>query len=278
MQIGFLAAFFGGVLALLSPCSALLLPAFFASTIGGRLSLLAHGAVFYLGLALTLVPLGLGLGALGTLLVTERGLIIAVASAVLVTLGLMQVFGLGFDLARFMPAASRLQHTGTGYVRTFLLGAVGGVAGFCAGPILGSILTIALAQGDMLLAGGLLAVYGAGMVVPLMAIAGLWQRLGERGRRALRGRSFALGGREFHTTSVIGGGLMIVVGVLFWMTNGFVGVPELVPTDVAMWLQERGGLLSNPVFDILAVLVVAALVIWWWLARAQRRERADVGS
>ncbi len=34
MDIGFVTAFVGGTLALLSPCAALLMPAFFASTVG----------------------------------------------------------------------------------------------------------------------------------------------------------------------------------------------------------------------------------------------------
>lgn len=56
MEIGLLAALLGGALALLSPCGALLLPAFFAATVGSRGTLLAHAAVFYLGMALLLVP------------------------------------------------------------------------------------------------------------------------------------------------------------------------------------------------------------------------------
>ncbi|MFK4760130.1 cytochrome c biogenesis CcdA family protein [Microbacterium sp. ZW T5_45] len=276
MEIGFVTAFLGGMLALLSPCSALLLPAFFASTVGVRLRLLAHGAVFYLGLLVTLVPFGLGIGALGSLIMSERGLIIAVTSVVLVTLGVAQIFGFGFDLSRLFPGASALQQkaaTGTGLVRTFLLGAVGGVAGFCAGPILGTILTIALAQGDLWSAGVLLAVYGAGMVVPLVVIAAVWQRLGARGRGMLRGRTFHVHGREFHTTSVITGLLIAGVGVLFWFTNGLVSLPSPVPTDLLSWLQVRGELLADPVFDIIAILALTVLALVGW-ALARRRSRA----
>jgi cytochrome c biogenesis protein CcdA len=217
VEIGFLTAFLGGMLALLSPCSALLLPAFFASTVGAKLQLLTHGAVFYLGLILTLVPFGLGLGALGALLVSERGVIIAVTSAVLVALGIAQMFGFGFDLSRILPGMTRMQQDAsmrTGFMRTLLLGAVGGVAGFCAGPILGAILTLALAQSNPWSAGAMLAVYGAGMVVPLIVIAALWRKMGDRGRRMLRGRSFTVFGREFHTTSVITGVVIIAVGIL----------------------------------------------------------------
>lgn len=280
MEVSLITAFLGGALALLSPCSALLLPAFFASTVGARLGLLAHGAVFYLGLIITLVPFGLGIGALGTLIMTERGLVIALTSLLLVGFGIAQMLGLGFDLSRILPGAAGLQSkasAGTGFVRTLLLGAAGGIAGFCAGPILGSILTLALAQGNPWSAGGLLAVYGAGMVVPLMIIAALWQRLGTRGRGILRGRAFTVFGRQLHTTSVITGLMITAVGVLFWTTNGLVSLPSLVPTDVLMRFQERSALLVNPVFDLIVILVllVAALAAW---AATRRKQLTDAAQ
>ena len=67
MDIGLLAAFAGGALALLSPCAALLLPAFFASSVGARGRLIVHGVVFYVGLMITLLPVGIGVGALAAL-------------------------------------------------------------------------------------------------------------------------------------------------------------------------------------------------------------------
>ena len=276
MEVGFLTALLGGMLALLSPCGALLLPAFFASTVGTRLRLLAHGAVFYLGLVVTLVPFGLGIGALGALLVSERGLVIAITSVVLVVLGVMQTFGMGFDLSRLVPGMSRMQEgasTRTGFLRTLLLGAVGGVAGFCAGPILGAILTLALSHSNPWTAGAMLAVYGAGMVVPLVLIAALWHRMGDRGRQRLRGRSFTVRGREFHTTSVITGALIVAVGALFWFTNGLVTMPTLIPTDVQAWIQERSGLLTGPVFDIVAILVLAGIALAVWTAHRRRTTR-----
>ena len=70
MDIGLLSAFLGGGLALLSPCGALLLPAFFASTVGSGPRLWLHGAVFFVGLLTVLVPLGVGAGAIGSVFLT----------------------------------------------------------------------------------------------------------------------------------------------------------------------------------------------------------------
>ncbi len=270
MDIGLLAAFLGGALALLSPCAALLAPAFFASTIGAGPRLLAHGAVFYAGLAVVLVPLGIGAGALGTLFVTHREAIVLIASVLLIGLGAAQAAGFGFDPARLIPGATGLQTRAAaagGWLKSFLLGAAGGVAGFCAGPILGAVLTLAAARGDTFAAGGLLAVYGAGMVAPLLLIAALWGRLGARGRRLLRGRGFTLFGRSLHTTSVLTGLLVIAVGVLFWTTNGFVDTPQLLPIGAQSWLQERAALLSDPLVDVLVVLIAAAAAIAIWALR-----------
>ncbi|WP_114906915.1 cytochrome c biogenesis CcdA family protein [Ornithinimicrobium murale] len=277
MDIGLVSAFLGGVLALLSPCAALLLPAFFASTVGAGPRLLLHGAVFYLGLLVILIPLGVGAGAVGTLFVTHRQAIVLGSAILLIVLGVIQVLGLGFDPARLLPGGAQLQSRAastSGLVKTLLLGAAGGIAGFCAGPILGAGLTLAAARGDVFSAGGLLAVYGAGMVVPLLLIAALWQRLGARGRTILRGRTVTVLGRELHTTSVLTGLLIITVGVLFWTTNGLVGAPELLPYEAQSWLQETSSLLANPLLDILALGVVAGLVLVLW-ARRQRRPMCD---
>ena len=278
MDIGLLAAFAGGVLALLSPCAALLMPAFFASTIGTGPRLLLHGAVFYLGLLVVLVPVGVGAGALGALFVTHRQAIVLIASAVLIVLGAAQALGYGFDPARLLPAGADLHaHAAsrTGLAKTVLLGAASGVAGFCAGPILGAVLTLAAARGEIFAAGVLLAVYGAGMVMPLLLIASLWQRLGVRGRRLLRGRTFTVLGRELHTTSVLTGLLIMGVGVLFWTTNGLVGAPELVPLDAQAWLQENTAILANPVLDVAAVLVVTGIALLLWARRRRRLARAE---
>lgn len=274
MEITLLTAFLGGVLALLSPCGALLLPAFFASSLGNRLRLLLHGGIFYAGLALTLVPLGLGLGALGTLVTSYREAMIIATSAILVLLGLAQALGFGFDMSKFLPGTSDLQqkaHDRSGVLRTVLLGAASGVAGFCAGPILGAILTLAMAQGDTLRAGFMLAVYGAGMVVPLIGLAAAWNRLSPRAMSLLRGRGFTVFGTQLHTTSVITGLLIAGVGVLFWVTNGLVSAPSLLPTDIHRWLQSNSSLLSSPVWDASAVAAAALMIIVIWAVRRRRK-------
>lgn len=66
MEIGLLGAFLGGVLTLLSPCSVMLLPAFFSYAFSSPRQLLSRTGIFYLGLITTLVPLGVLAGTLGS--------------------------------------------------------------------------------------------------------------------------------------------------------------------------------------------------------------------
>ncbi len=280
MDINLIAAFLGGALALLSPCGALLLPAFFAATTHSRSRLLVNGGVFYLGLAVTLVPLGLGAGFLGGALTAHRDVVIIVAGWIIIALGAMQVFGLGFDLSRLVPGAQQVQGQAaqrSPLVRALLLGLVSGVAGFCAGPILGAVLTMAATESSLVRSGLMLAVYGLGMLAPLLIIAAAWQRLGRRGQSMLRGRQFRIGRLTFHTTSVITGVLLIAVGILFLTTSGLATLPELLPAQglagVQQWLAEVG----RAVPDVVFVIVAAALaLLGWWLhtRRAQRRTEA----
>src|ERR687893_24339 len=96
VEASFLASFLGGLLSLLSPCSALLLPAFFAYAFQSRGVLVGRTAVFYLGLCATLVPLGMGISAVSSLVYGHRSTLITVSGLVIVALGVIQALGSGF--------------------------------------------------------------------------------------------------------------------------------------------------------------------------------------
>ncbi|MCZ4582058.1 cytochrome c biogenesis protein CcdA, partial [Gordonia amicalis] len=68
-----------------------------------------HAAIFYAGLLITLLPGGMGVGALASRLTEHRSSIIAVAALLIVMLGVLQLFGRGFDLGRLFPGMSRIQ-------------------------------------------------------------------------------------------------------------------------------------------------------------------------
>ena len=271
VEVSFLASFFGGVLSLLSPCSALLLPAFFAYAFGGEL--LKKTGVFYLGLAATLVPLGMGISALSALFYGHRSALITISGGLLIFFGILQWLGRGFTVGPLSRLRNEIRDDSSGAV--FSLGAVYGFAGFCSGPILGAVLTVAAASGGALRGALLLAVYAAGMVAPLFLMALFWGRLGSH--RWLRGREISLGNFRLHTTNLISGAMFVVLGVLFIAYEGTSALSGLYEssgaTDLAFAAERWANNITReiPTIAILATLVV---VLWWWLRRGGSKGEA----
>ncbi|MFI8850400.1 cytochrome c biogenesis CcdA family protein [Streptomyces sp. NPDC053499] len=275
MDVGYLAAFLGGLLALLSPCSALLLPAFFAYSIDSAGRLMARTGIFYLGLATTLVPLGAAGSLTGRLFYGHRDLLVSVGGWLIIVLGLVQIAGLGFAPRRLAEASGRIRPTTA--VSVYALGAVYGLAGFCAGPILGSVLTVAAVHGNPVYGAVLLAVYALGMAVPLFVLALLWERFDLGRRRWLRGRELRLGGRlRLHTTALLSGLFFVLLGALFLAFDGAAGLPGLTDVDGAFaaetWARRAGQ--AVPDGALLAGLALAAGAVLGVRAVLRARERA----
>lgn len=275
-DIGYFAAFLGGLLALLSPCSALLLPAFFAYSIDSASRLLARTGIFYAGLATTLVPLGAAGSFAGRLFYSHRDALVLGAGWLIIGLGAAQIIGLGFASRRISALSGRIRPTTA--LSVYALGAVYGLAGFCAGPILGSVLTVAAVSGSPAYGGLLLAVYALGMAVPLFLLALLWERF-DLGRRAwLRGRALRLGRFELHTTTLLSGLFFIGLGVLFLAYDGTTALPGLLNVDQSFAVEQRARSLGERVPDgvlLVAVVVVALLVLVVRYGRRRGEASAD---
>jgi len=265
-EVGYLAALLGGVLALLSPCSAMLLPAFFAYAFQQPRQLLARTGLFYLGLAAILVPLGMGSHAVANLFVQHRATLITVAGWMIIALGLLQLAGRGFAFGPAQRLAGRL--TGDSPISVLALGAVYGLAGFCSGPILGGILTVAATSSRPAAGGALLAVYALGMTVPLLLLALVWDRWRIGERRWLRGRILSVGRFQVHSTSLVSGLLFVALGVLFLAFDGTAGLAGIGLTSVEGAAQEWisnavGGVPDALVLLAVAAVAVAVLVVRW---------------
>jgi len=278
-DIGLAGAFLGGLLSLISPCSALLLPSFFAYAFTRLASLMARTAVFYLGLAVVLVPLGAGVGAVGALLTRYRDTVTTVGGVVIIVLGVVIALGGGFAVPRVSERISRLRMGSMATV--FALGALYGLAGFCAGPLLGGVLTVAAAGGHTGYGGLLMAVYALGMAAPLFVLALLWDRFDLAHRRWLRGRAIRIGPLRTHTTSLISGLLFAGIGALFLLTSGTatIGGPVGVDAqyDLQVWLER----VTRTVTDVSVLFVVALVLLAILVIRAivlNRRDRSRDGA
>ncbi|AKK04616.1 cytochrome c biogenesis protein [Corynebacterium mustelae] len=284
IDIGILGAFIGGILALLSPCSALLLPAFFAYAFSTATQLIARTTVFFLGLASVLVPIGVGAGIVGSFFTTYRDTLITAGGVVVIILGAIVFFGGGFRIGPTMAPA------GTSRGSTFLLGALYGFSGFCTGPLLGAVLTTAVVGGGSITAAGgnssenliaasaygalILAAYGLGMTVPLFGLALVWDKWNVSQWRPLRGSTQQFGPLRLHTTSMLSGGLMILVGALFLFFRGGTTLPSVISVDSHARIQEWVLVTFGPVSDVVVAIFIGLAIAGGLVAHILRNSSA----
>lgn len=271
MDIGYTGAFFGGILTLFSPCSVMLLPAFFAYAFSSPTRLLGRTALFYAGLITTMVPLGVLAGTFGALVTTNRSVLVVGAAAIVIIIGILQVAGVRFRAFRAFSRGSATE--GTSAISVFVLGSVYGVAGVCAGPILGSVLTVAAAGGNAVYGGMMLAIYALGMAVPLFVLALVWNRLKLGSRPWIRPRMVRVGRWSNSWWMIISGVLAIAIGVLLILTDGTAGLGGVFTIDAQFaaesWVLQATEDVPNFVFVLGAVAALVAVGVTY-LVRARR--------
>jgi cytochrome c-type biogenesis protein len=152
----------------------------------------------------------------------------------------MSLFGKGFAGPKFDERPSATAIGAYLYGATFALGWTA-----CVGPILGAILTLLATQGVAILGGALLAfIYAIGLGLPLIVIATFFSRLGSGTVfwKIIRGRGFSINiaGRwlHLHTTSVISGILLILMGYLL-LSGELTQITQLgANSDISLWVIE----------------------------------------
>lgn len=237
-ELSFVAALIGGMLSILSPCSALLLPAFFAVSFTSRTRLVTQAVAFYAGLVTLFVPLGPGVSLAASLFVEQRDLVIALAGAALVGFGLYTLSGGGLELA---PAVAHRLFRVRGHSMAYVTGLAYGVGGFCTGPILGSVLAIAAASGEVVTGAALLATYALGMTLPVFVLALGWDRWRIGERRWMHGAEVSAFGFAMPASRLVAGLMFVLMGIVFVLFRGSSALGRLYEdlglTDAAQRIQ-----------------------------------------
>ncbi len=222
LQISLLVAFLGGIIAILSPCSLAIIPAFFAYALESKKELVKMTFLFFLGLSLVLVPLGFAASAVGQFLTLYRVQIAFFAGIIMILFGVAALFDMGIPF--FGSLFTKTPKTKNRYFNNFLFGALFGV-GFspCSGPILGGILTLAATTGTALAGGFMLLIYVFGMVVPLFLLSYFFEKIQfHKSRWVHAGFDLNVFGykHRFHWTKVVSGLLFIAFGLAFIKFGG----------------------------------------------------------
>lgn len=215
-------AFFAGLLSFLSPCVAPIVPGYLSFVSGVAIGteaaetrqterVVIASVLFVLGFSLVFVALGVGAGALGSVLDGYRAALNRLSGLVMVVMGLF-VLGLVRTPILYRERRLRLIDRPYGPIGTVLLGMAFGCGWTpCIGPILASILLYAGSADTAQDGGILLAVYSLGLGIPFIAAA-----LG------LSRATTALGRMKHHLqlANTVSGALLIGMGALFLANRG----------------------------------------------------------
>jgi Cytochrome c biogenesis protein len=220
------------MLALFAPCCVVsLLPNFVAISIKRGLRRLPFTTVvFAAGVATVLLPIVLGIGALGQLLASFHTAIFFAVGGFLILLGLFTLSGRSVMLP--MPAMSSASSAGGVYS----IGLVSGVASSCCAPVVVGVVAMSALAGSTAGALGLGLAYVFGMVFPLFIAAILWQRmrLGERIQWLRRAPRLRIAGRRVTWTDAVAGAMFIFVGAVS-VVLAATGQASFTPGPLAAW-------------------------------------------
>lgn len=267
-SISLAGAFLAGIVTLLSPCSALLLPAFFATASNGKRIFFRSG-IFIIGLLTTLLPLGLFAGSLGSFFLNNRELLINSASIVLILLGLWQILAL--PLPSFAGKHSSIKDTSSASI--FFFGAVYAVAGVCSGPALGTVLTLAASGNSIVYGGILLIVYGLGMGLPLLILALLWKPFGAKLRSLFKPRELRIKKYRNSYTAIISGLVSLIFGILLLSTHGTADLFSVVTTEQQNAVERGAQAFGAGVPDFLFIILIAGIAIVAILLAAKKSNK-----
>lgn len=270
IEVGLFGALLAGVLSLISPCSALLLPAFFAYAFDSLRHLVFKTLIFLAGLITVLVPIGAGVGSIGAFMVDHRSTIILIGGIIIIALGIYTFFGGGFSLP-FSNLSSKAKGSGPGSV--FFLGAVYGFAGFCAGPLLGAVLTTAAVSASVWYGAAIMAAYAVGMAIPLFVLALLWEKM-DLGTK-MRPKPIKIGPFTTHLVSMISGALFIAIGFLFIFSHGTSAWGGPLSTDAQARIQEWVMQFAHLSDLTLAIIVLVALIIIVLILGLRKKDDKD---
>lgn len=162
------AAFFAGVVSVLSPCIIPVIPAVFAySTEKGKFRPLA----IVLGLSISFTSMGIVTSLFGATLTAYLDYLNIFAEALLITMGISLLFDLNiFNV--FGNFSSLANSKKEGLFGGLLLGLSLGIVWLpCVGSVLGSILTMVAVSGKVVYGALMLFIYSIGFSIPMLFVA-----------------------------------------------------------------------------------------------------------
>ncbi|OHA13383.1 MAG: hypothetical protein A2909_01785 [Candidatus Tagabacteria bacterium RIFCSPLOWO2_01_FULL_39_11] len=257
-----IAAFFAGMVALFAPCCiTVLLPAYLASAFREKRNILKMTFIFFAGIAVILIPIGLGAAGLARLFRDFHREMYIFGGLLMVFFGIMAFLGKGFSL---IPMSRRMPIPEPGKMgakAVFTLGLFSGAATSCCAPVLAGAVTLAVISGAFWKALIVTFAYVFGMTFPLFIAAYFYEKFKLENLRFIQGRiwKIEISGKAFfvHSTNFFAGVIFLLMGAIF-LTLAF--------SDNAFWspsFQAKiGGALNNFSQSFVRALDIIPDIFW----------------
>ncbi len=215
-----LASFVAGMVALFAPCCiTILLPSYLASIFREKRQMLFMTFVFFSGIALVLVPIGLGAAFLAQMFRSFHVEMYLIGGGLMILLGVMSLLGKGIALFPMLNRSS-LGANRHDPKSIFLLGVFSGAATSCCAPVLAGAVTLAVISGVFWKALVVTFAYVFGMTFPLFIAAYLYDKFRVEESAFMQGKTIRLKffGKPFEvqSTNLIASLLFLGIGILLW--------------------------------------------------------------
>jgi cytochrome c biogenesis protein CcdA len=208
------ASFLGGMLALFAPCCiSFLFPSYFASAFKQKSRIFFMTFVYFIGLTIILVPIGLGVSALSRIFSNYHEEVFLIGGLFLIFLGILTLFGKTIPL----PFKLKPNFQKSDVLSVFILGLVSGAATSCCTPVLIGVLTITALSGTFFYALLLSLTYVLGMVFPLFILSYFWDKYNFSKAKWLQGKvcEWQIIGKKYyiHSSHLISAAILVLMGI-----------------------------------------------------------------
>ena len=256
-----IAAFLAGMVALFAPCCiTVLLPAYLASTFREKKNILKMTFIFFAGISIILVPIGLGAASLAQIFRSFHKEMYIFGGLLMIAFAVLAVAGKGFALIpmpkRMMPKIDAAHPKSI-----FLLGMFSGAATSCCAPVLAGAVTLAVISATFWKALIVTFAYVFGMTFPLFITAYLYDRFKLESSRFVKGKLLEIkfGAKTFfvHSTNIFAGAVFLVMGAVL-LALAFSGNAFFAPS----FQVEFGKALNTWSQSALDVLFIIPEFIW----------------
>lgn len=242
INVSLVASFLAGVAALFAPCCiSVLLPTYLASIFKQKTLIFFMTFIYFLGLLVVFLPLGLGASFLSQFFSQYHNTIFSLGGVFLIFLGLILLSGRHLAL----PLAVHPQLKNYDFTSIFVLGVFSGIATTCCAPVLAGVLTLSLLPGSVVLGGIYTLSYVLGMVAPLFVLALVIDKTG------LTQKFFLF--RKTVSYSFLGQKISLP------FSNFFSGLIFLIFGLIVLYLSQTNQLVSHSSYQLSVNLYLAKL-------------------